>query len=520
MNRLLSNWIQRSKQLFLPDIAEPSRTLFFTELSFQNFSRAVLLSAVLVLSHLLLIALNFSERYQNGIWQSAGYERLAYLHFILVGTLSLFLLVAYFIRHHLHATSLRYWLSFAFSSFMMLWCAALSSSDQEIHGQITVYIVALFGLAVAQLYPLWESLVLYGVPHLVLLFGIAHFQANPETTSAHYVNSSVSALVAWIISRLLYANWVKDFQAREKEKALLQQLADQTERLKAEKQQSDRLLRELSEASWELALTNESLREANKFKSEILEIAAHDLKNPLQSIIGFTSLIAESPSLPHIKEMNQVIRRSAERMAAIIQEVLESAIVESNLSQLSKATINFSVLVEHILQRFVEQAHLKQQTFYTELEPNCFAEVDVRHIRSVLENLLSNAMKYSYPGTRIWVRLEKRHDFRLPQGSEAFHRSVTFSSNDSSSPPASATLLFSVKDEGQGLTEEDMTKLFGKFQRLSALPTGGESSTGLGLYLAKQIVVAHGGKIWAESAGKGKGATFFVALPAASALPE
>jgi signal transduction histidine kinase len=80
---------------------------------------------------------------------------------------------------------------------------------------------------------------------------------------------------------------------------------------------------------------------------------------------------------------------------------------------------------------------------------------------------------------------------------------------------AGAEVCIAVKDEGQGLTADDMKKLFGKFQRLSAQPTDGESSTGLGLSIVKQIVELHGGQVWAESEGKGKGATFFVKLPVA-----
>jgi signal transduction histidine kinase len=82
-------------------------------------------------------------------------------------------------------------------------------------------------------------------------------------------------------------------------------------------------------------------------------------------------------------------------------------------------------------------------------------------------------------------------------------------------PESMFVVQFSVSDEGQGLSDADKTKLFGQFQRLSARPTSGESSTGLGLSIVKNIVELHGGKVWAESAGKGKGATFFVELPVA-----
>ncbi|MCS7212109.1 MAG: hypothetical protein NZ844_10850, partial [Chloroherpetonaceae bacterium] len=108
MNISLSHWIQRLGLFRPPAVPESCRTLFFTEIATLNFSRAVLLSLLLTVAHLFLILLNFSERYQNGVWQNAGYERLAYLHFTLVGTLSLFLLVAYFIRRRPRATRTRY----------------------------------------------------------------------------------------------------------------------------------------------------------------------------------------------------------------------------------------------------------------------------------------------------------------------------------------------------------------------------------------------------------------------------
>jgi len=114
----------------------------------------------------------------------------------------------------------------------------------------------------------------------------------------------------------------------------------------------------------------------------------------------------------------------------------------------------------------------------------------VERMREVFSNLISNAIKYSPHGKTITVR-------------------YGYSESDSESK----RVLIAVKDEGQGLSDLDKQKLFGQFQRLSARPTGGESSTGLGLWIAKQFVEKHGGRIWAESEGKGKGTTFFVELP-------
>jgi signal transduction histidine kinase len=121
--------------------------------------------------------------------------------------------------------------------------------------------------------------------------------------------------------------------------------------------------------------------------------------------------------------------------------------------------------------------------------------VDTDRMREVIDNLISNAIKYSPEGKTIAVRVQHSKD-----------------DNDGGAP----SVLVSVRDEGQGLTEEDMKKLFGKFQRLSAQPTAGESSTGLGLAIVKQLVELHGGKVWAESEGKNKGSIFCVKLPSAS----
>jgi signal transduction histidine kinase len=182
-------------------------------------------------------------------------------------------------------------------------------------------------------------------------------------------------------------------------------------------------------------------------------------------------------------------------MMRIIDGLLKTAALEEGKVELNKTLYDMSRLVEEVVSCNQMQAQNKRQTLSFQAEPNCMVLVDTDRMREVIDNLISNAIKYSPEGKTIAVRVQHSKD-----------------DNDGGAP----SVLVSVRDEGQGLTEEDMKKLFGKFQRLSAQPTAGESSTGLGLAIVKQLVELHGGKVWAESEGKNKGSIFCVKLPSAS----
>ncbi len=250
----------------------------------------------------------------------------------------------------------------------------------------------------------------------------------------------------------------------------------------------------------------DELAEANKLKNEFLAIAAHDLKNPLQTVMGFASLLSEEETQPdEAKEMANIITRSSQRMYKLITDLLEVAAQEAGKTQLEKSFVNLSELLTSVVEENLPNAKAKAQTLHLETEPQLLVEVDSMKIRQVFDNLISNAIKYSPHGKNITVSCQRR-----------IHNAI--GANGTIVP--TAYVQVAIKDEGQGLSEDDMKNLFGKFKRLSAKPTGGESSTGLGLSIAKQLVELHGGRIWAESEGKGKGATFFVELPVSSQNQE
>jgi signal transduction histidine kinase/ligand-binding sensor domain-containing protein len=248
--------------------------------------------------------------------------------------------------------------------------------------------------------------------------------------------------------------------------------------------------------------------EASHLKSELLGIASHDLKSPLQTVMGFSSLINEEQDIALIHRLSDDISTAARRMLRLIQELLDTSAAELGKIVLSREKQDVAILALVATSDNQARASRKNQRLILAEYDSVFALVDANRLRDVFDNLISNAIKYSPHGTEITVKLEKHRRNTVDALPDEALESLFV-------PESMFVVQFSVSDEGQGLSDADKTKLFGQFQRLSARPTSGESSTGLGLSIVKNIVELHGGKVWAESAGKGKGATFFVELPVA-----
>jgi two-component system sensor histidine kinase/response regulator len=238
----------------------------------------------------------------------------------------------------------------------------------------------------------------------------------------------------------------------------------------------------------ELKHARERLREMNEEKNEFMGIAAHDLRNPLSAIKGYSEMMIEdAQALSHreLEENGRRVLETAARMAEMVQNLLDANRIERGEMQLNVALTDLGPLLQPVIETQRARATAKQQTIQLQLPPTpATALVDASITVQVLENLVSNAVKYSPPGKNIFVRLQS----------------------------SATTVRCEVQDEGPGLSAEDQKKLFGKFARLSARPTGGEHSTGLGLSIVKKMVEAMNGKVWCESE-LGRGATFIVELP-------
>ena len=234
------------------------------------------------------------------------------------------------------------------------------------------------------------------------------------------------------------------------------------------------------------------LRQANAFKSEILGTVAHDLKNPLGVILGRTEILKEMIGNTGALDDNMqaqiaYIRNAANRLTEMVDDLVSDAMADALDITIRREAVDLAGLVQEVAEANRPLAARKQQNITVSAQRSQMAMCDSDRVREAIDNLVSNAIKYSPIGGAIDLLVG----------------------------PAPDGIRVEVRDQGAGLSPEDISRLFGRFQRLSAKPTAGETSTGLGLSIVKRIVDLHGGQIAVESAGPGQGAIFRMTLPGA-----
>lgn len=234
----------------------------------------------------------------------------------------------------------------------------------------------------------------------------------------------------------------------------------------------------------------DAAEEAAALKSRLLDLAAHDLKAPLVGAMLTAETIAdESADRPEIAQLARALHGENQRLLALVQDLLDGSAAESGRLTLARTSVDLAALVREVAAAFADRAAQKRQQIEILADIDAAAATingDAARLRQVIENLVSNALKFSPAGTTTHLTVRRG---------------------------ASGTVRIDVRDEGPGLTVEDRANLFQRFRRLSAAPTGDESSTGLGLALARDLVTAHGGRLDVASE-PGKGATFYAEFPA------
>jgi len=224
--------------------------------------------------------------------------------------------------------------------------------------------------------------------------------------------------------------------------------------------------------------------EAERLKGEFLAAVSHELRTPLAAILGLAELLRQEPLPPEAQESVELILESAFRLKNMVDNLLDTSRLEAGRFEVSRRPVHLKPLLLELARSFQGVARLSGVEFRVEVEELPLMEVDPDRIVQVVGNLLANAFKFTPPGgsVRLWAGV---------RGEEVW---------------------VEVQDTGPGIPKEEIPRLFQRYARAKHPGVRGVAGTGLGLFISKHIVEAHGGRIEVESE-EGKGSLFRVILP-------
>ena len=227
----------------------------------------------------------------------------------------------------------------------------------------------------------------------------------------------------------------------------------------------------------------DKLKEADKMKTEFINVAAHELRSPIQPVLGLSEfLLNQVGNIEQYRDLLNAINRNAKRLQQLTENILDVSKIESHTLELHKEKVNINEKIRKVINDVNCQIHNSDKLKIVFLEPeySVYVEADKIRLYQTIANLLTNAIKFTKEGT-ISISAGLKHN-----------------TNE---------LIISVSDSGEGIHPVIMPRLFTKFATKSNM------GTGLGLFISRNIIEAHGGRIWAENKADRKGATFSFSLP-------
>ncbi len=244
----------------------------------------------------------------------------------------------------------------------------------------------------------------------------------------------------------------------------------------------------------------EKIEKLSKAKSEFISIASHQLRTPLTAIKGYISMILEGTygeTSPKVKKPMKKVYISNERLINLVNDLLSISRIESGKMEIEFEKVSIEGLISNIVDMFGIEAKKKKIFLKFKKPKEALPKVliDKEKITDVISNIVNNCIKYTKKGG-ITIKVQKL----LPRNKFGVKRKLS-------------KLRITISDTGEGITKEELSKMFQSFSRGMAGTKLYTEGAGLGLYVAKKYVEMHHGKIWAESAGRNKGSTFYIELP-------
>jgi two-component system, OmpR family, sensor histidine kinase VicK len=283
----------------------------------------------------------------------------------------------------------------------------------------------------------------------------------------------------------------------------------------------------------------------NSMQREFINVAAHELRTPIQSVLGYTELLLEDETDDRKKQALIRILHQSERLRKLASDILDVARIEGKTFRLTMKPLNLNSAIANIIKDYVNRLENYKsheitakklsnvnvsnddkrskygKTMITKLlfksklkdEEHIFIEADKERLTQVIDNILDNAFKFTDAEGSVTVTLVKQEAHSPPRKPQLGEQ-IEQRQRDLGQQKQQQYANIIIRDSGTGIDPQILPRLFSKFA------TKSHRGTGLGLHISKNIIEAHGGKIWAENNGNGKGATFTIALPLLSKQPK
>jgi len=437
---------------------------FSQELTYINYDRMRYFSLIIIVVVIILMLIIDLPNMQKG-FNSVGneYKVLFFLH-LSTGLSMLVFFGLSWRKLRLQSTKFTRWdklLNYLFNFTFVINCALFSVNDQRIDGEITLYILGIYLIAIVNYHHPVRSLSIYLATHIIFVVGITELQTDPLLLRGYYFNSTIIVILAWFISNILYYAKKKDFLA---EKAL---------------QQSEQRA---------LALV-EDLKKIDYQKNQFINSLSHELRNPLASMMMSLSLIKlADPASAQVVQAMEIFERQTIQLSRLVDDLMEVTRITQNKIKLKIDLVELNSLVLRTVKDYKQM--FTEKGISLEVKNNSqpvYVLADSTRLIQIIENLLYNALKFTNVGGGVQMIVTKDED----QG-EA---------------------IIKVKDNGIGIKQELLEDLFLPFVQADISLDHSSGGIGLGLAIVKGMVELHGGKVSAKSDGLGKGAQFIIQLP-------
>jgi signal transduction histidine kinase len=290
----------------------------------------------------------------------------------------------------------------------------------------------------------------------------------------------VGTLVAVAVLIIFLVKWSSTME---------KEVVKRTRELKESNLKLDTLTKDLKNSNISLQEAYQQLKENEKIQKDFINVAAHELRTPIQPILGLSGILHSELRNPSQKEMINIVMRNAKRLQRLSQDILDASKIESGLLKLHKERFDINEKIKTVISDIENgpDVYMKNKEIKIVFEPKerLYVYADKERLYQVIFNLLKNALKFTETGTITIMTEMARNDIK--DHGEG---------------------IVTITDTGRGIDSDVMPRLFSKFVSKS------DAGTGLGLFISKNIIDAHGGKMWAQNNSNGVGAIFSFSLPA------